>query len=66
MTRVVNLRRKEEEFIYNLPPEKAVKAAYLQWTMKNWNTWDYDKIDVTITVGEKTVCCGDFCALRDE
>ncbi|MBP3731042.1 MAG: hypothetical protein J6I40_06195 [Mailhella sp.] len=30
------------EYFYDLPPEKAVVAAYYQYEKHNWNTWEYD------------------------
>lgn len=53
-----------EEVTYCHPPRKAVKLAYLQYTLKNWNTWEYETIDVPIKEGEKTVGCGDWIARR--
>lgn len=49
---------------YCHPPKEAVKLAYLQYTKKNWNTWEYAGIDVPITEGEKTVGCGDWIARK--
>lgn len=36
------------EHSYSLPPIQAIKCAVLQLVKKNFNTWDYDKIDVPI------------------
>ncbi|WP_449241445.1 hypothetical protein [Desulfoscipio gibsoniae] len=49
-----------EILIYNLSPEDAVKSAYLQFSMKNFNTWDYDKREVALVFGNNTVACGDL------
>lgn len=51
--------------IFDLSPEKAVKAAYLQ-DNGDFNTWDYAKQKVTLTYGKETVACGDFIAFRKE
>lgn len=52
-----------EILTYGLSPGKAVKAAYLQFTMKDFNTWDYDKREVPLVFGKYSVSCGDFSAL---
>lgn len=49
---------------YTLPPEEAVKCAYFQHEMGNWNTWEYAGVHVPVQKGRKTVSCGDFTALK--
>lgn len=61
-TEVLNLAT-GEVIVYTLPPEGAVKVAFLQFTMKDFNTWNYDKRDVPLVHGKRTVICGDFGAL---
>lgn len=61
VTEVVNLATGEIA-IYTLPPKEAVKAAYLQYVLKDFNTWDYGKREVPIVVGRSTISCGDWCA----
>lgn len=63
-TEVLNLAT-GETLIYSLPPEEAVKAAYLQ-SLGDYNTWDYPKRKVPLVRGKKTVACGDFTALIGE
>lgn len=61
MTNVFNLLT-QEELHYDLPPDEAVKAAYLQ-SIRRSNTWDYPSIRVHIERGNHSVACGDFAAL---
>jgi len=62
MTEVLNLRT-GEVITYALPPEEAVKAAYLQRTLKDYQTWEYEKRKVPIERGKRVVTCGDFTAI---
>ncbi|MCF8012552.1 MAG: hypothetical protein K9L17_14125 [Clostridiales bacterium] len=60
-TKVLNLTTGKEIY-YTLPPEEAVKAAYLQGKGV-YNTWDYDNKEVPLVYGKNVVTCGDFTAL---
>ncbi len=51
---------------YYLSAREAVKAAYLQFEKQNYNTWEYDSIEVPIVYGKHTVACGDYTAIRDD
>jgi len=42
-----------------LPPLEALRCAYLQGR-SNYSTWDYDKVDVPVTVGRYTLGAGDY------
>ena len=55
-----------EKVHYNLPPKEAVKAAYLQCTLNNYNTWEYDQIEVEYREGKYTIACGDWCARKEK
>ena len=52
----------ENGYIYTLPPEKAVVAAYYQYGKKNFNFWEYDYSLARYSATAKTVYCGDFAA----
>lgn len=43
MTKVYNLENPDLVWIYSLPPDEAVIAAYEQQTKKNYNTYNYKK-----------------------
>lgn len=61
-TRVVSLST-EEERIYHLTPHEAVRAA---WQLSNGyhpTVCDRDDKAPTVVIGEKSVACGDWCAL---
>jgi hypothetical protein len=63
-TIVINLTT-GEEFIYNLPPKKAVVYAWFQYSNKNKNWWDYREHSRPVTmVGKYTYMCGDWSALK--
>jgi len=62
MTEVLNLATGEVLF-YTLPPEEAVRAAYLQ-ANKDWNIWQYKEKCVPIRWGRWMVSCEDFAALK--
>lgn len=49
------------EYIYTVPPEKAVVNAYYQYGKHNFNTWEYDYSLVKYANG-RTVYCGSFAA----
>lgn len=51
--------------VYDLPPEEAVKAAYLQ-SKGDWNTWGYGKKEVPLVYGKHTVTRGEFTAMRGD
>lgn len=61
---VVNLATLEERiYSSNLTPEQAVIAAYAQ-SQGDFNTWEYEsKYGDKVIRGNKTVSCGDWCAL---
>ena len=50
------------KYIYTVPPEQAVVAAYYQYGLTNYNTWEYDYSMARYSVSAKTVYCGDFAA----
>lgn len=50
------------EYIYTVPPEQAVVAAYYQYSLNNYNTWEYDYSIVKYSATAMTVYCGDFAA----
>lgn len=63
MTAVMNLSTGEIIGSYSLPPELAVRNAWLQNERNDFNTWDYEKAKYpTIYHGKLTVSCGDYCA----
>jgi len=64
MTKVYNLAN-DDTYCYSLPPEEAVKAAYLQNECNNYNTWEYDEIELPMIHGKQTIACGDYVALRE-
>ena len=57
-----------DEYIYTLRPEQAVVACYEQQVKHNYNTWDYlhPLKHPEFRIGEKTVSCGDFVAMKKE
>jgi hypothetical protein len=59
MTTVTNLCTLEKKD-YSLPPEEAVKVAYLQ-SKGDFNTWDYENKEVPLIRGEHSIACGDWC-----
>jgi hypothetical protein len=63
-TKVVHLYAPIET-IFDLSPRDAVIAAHAQLTMKDHNTWDYDKYAHLVTEGRMPVVCGDWCALQE-
>ena len=62
MITVHNLRTKEE-VTYSLPIRDALKAAFLQGK-GNFNTWEYDQIDVPIEESKTGIMCGDWFAFK--
>ena len=77
ITRVLNLATRQE-WVYSLPPEKAVVCAAEQ-ELGNWNTpeerrsllrQDYDlstlrqEHKLPVIYGKHTVRCGDWTAIR--
>jgi len=64
MTRVVNLAT-GDEYYYMLPPWEAVRSAYLQYELKDRNTWNYNKQKKEpLVFGRFTVACGDYCSMK--
>ena len=51
-----------KEYVYMLPPEKAVVHAYYQVAKGNFNWWEYNYELVRYSVTARTVYCGDFVA----
>ena len=49
--------------IYSLPPEQAVKAAYLKYEKGNGSTWEYHKIKVPLRQKGQVISCGDYSAI---
>jgi hypothetical protein len=60
MTTVFNLSTGDVKQ-YSLPPREAVIAAWEQ-EKRNYNTWDYGKSKAPLTIGNKTIAAGDWCA----
>ena len=56
----------DEKYVYSLPPEKAVVAAYLQIEKWNFNTWDYNYQHPLLRKGKYGWHCGDFSAPFDK
>lgn len=63
VTKVFNLKTGEFIATYTLKPKNAVKAAYAQFIMRDFNTWNYAKYDDKVVSGNLSVSCGDFAAL---
>ena len=60
---VVNLANPDSKLVYTCTPEEAVIAAYAQ-AHGDYCTWDYaTRYGHLVIRGERTVACGDFCAL---
>ena len=63
-TEVEDLRT-GKKYTYSLPPEDAVKAAYLQYYRDDWATWDYPiRTTPPLDDDKVSVSCGDFVALK--
>ena len=64
MTEVLNLATGQTQS-YSCTPREAVIAAYAQ-ARKDWNTWTYDaRNGHLVTVGQHSVACGDFAAIKE-
>lgn len=63
MTTVFNLLNLDE-YVYDLPPEKAVVAAYRQYVLKDMNWWIERKDVPTVENYGIFVTCGDFTAKK--
>jgi hypothetical protein len=65
MTKVINMET-GVKYIYSLPPEKAVRVAYIQYVLGRWDTWNYSNNSniptPSIKRGRVTISCGDFVA----
>lgn len=64
MTTVVNLKTRAQA-TYSLDPVEAVQAAYIQFELKDFSTWSYEKRKAAMPVlvyGEHSVACGDWTA----
>lgn len=64
-TKVINLAT-GQEVSYSLPARRAVVAAWYQFEKKDFNTWGYDYENAPVVDGERTVACGDWCAMKEE
>lgn len=64
-TNVIDLRT-GTVYLYNLPPEDAVRVAFLQQDKKDYNTWNYSQKKVPVRRGKHTVACGNFAAFVDQ
>ena len=62
MTTVFDLRT-YNEYIYDLPPEEAVKAAYRQYELKDFNWWMPNDKTPEVKRHGNSVSCGDFTAV---
>lgn len=62
MTTVYTLGGQVEQ-VFNLPPKEAVIAAYEQ-SKGNYNTWTYPDNPDYLVWGKRTVCAGNFAALK--
>jgi hypothetical protein len=65
---VVNLETGKTVATYTFSPKEAVKVAYVQFVLNDWNTFNYDDPKLAakipkLCIGKHTVSCGDFCAL---
>lgn len=60
--RVLNLATQETLVYQGIGPERAVIAAYAQ-SRRDFNTWDYAKYAPLLVRGQRTISCGDWCAL---
>lgn len=66
MNTVYNLHT-GDEIIYDdiLSAEESVIIAYMQFTMKDYNTWNYktkiEKFKNQLCYGKYTVAMGDYC-----
>ena len=63
VTKVFNLKTGEFIATYTLKPKQAVRAAYAQFTMHDFNTWYYAKYDDKVVSGNLSVNCGDSAAM---
>jgi len=63
MTEVLHLPT-GRRFYYTLPPEEAVRCAYIQYKCGDKNTWQYAQWKEKVQYGRYTVTCGEFTALR--
>lgn len=63
MVTVLNLND-SREFTYSCSPAQAVRNAYAQHTLKDFNTWGYAKYDHLVKEGKFTYSCGDFTCLK--
>ena len=61
---VMNLMTGDFVYYMNMSPEQAVICAFEQ-NKGNYNTWNYFNIPHKIKTGEKTIACGDFCAMKE-
>lgn len=62
MTTCHNMRTGEYA-VYTLPPKEAVVCAYQQLTKRDYNTWNYDMLQVE--TGEFFYFCGDWAARKE-
>ena len=64
MTNVYELKTGEVLAIYDLPPRRALVAAYNQFILKNNNTWDYDQREYEITESRYGLLLGGLWVIK--
>lgn len=68
LTRVLCLENPDRVLEYSLPPRMAVFAAHRQMTLKDYNTWEYERLIEVPGAVRRTGhgwTCGNFWA-REE
>lgn len=64
MTKAYNMRE-AIELEFSLPPREAVIAAYAQYNLNDYNTWDYEnKYGKEVEVGNWFFYCHDWSAKK--
>lgn len=63
ITDVVNLATGEEQ-TYSLTPHEAVRAAWQHEHGRRPTINPGDDKAATVTVGDRTIACGDWCAFQ--
>jgi hypothetical protein len=62
LVQVFNLGTGDCVGVWSCSPREAVVAAFAQQVRHDFNTWGYSKYANLVTVGQRTVSCGDYCA----
>ncbi len=65
ITTVYDLRTGKDIAIYTCIAEEAVRCAFAQMEKHDFNTLSYND-RYKVFFGNKTVRCGDYCALLEE